>query len=326
MVFNVSPLVCLVAAVAVALPSALAAGPPYFVNYMIEGLPTQKCGSTHIILSFLESSTPTIPSDTDDAWIKYSLLEFKNNETTAMMKTLHDDGTLVLASVGGAAATHTIYSKYDPTAFGRRAAKYIVDLGLDGLDIDLEGFGNDPNAYNFLKDVTAGAHSYFASVPGEYIITHAPEMPDFWHSTFYTKLAADREAFDMIAFFNVQMYNQLMFPDLDSLYIKPMYDPAIDAPTDLSDIATSIAKASNGTVTFAEAQAKLLLGFPLWDGSLPVGSTNLNVGGKPQYDAVSYGVDKLKYKLPGVFEWTAGTKDITVITDWNKGMRAAMHA
>merc|ERR1711957_349654 len=126
---------------------------------------------------------------------------------------------------------HTIYSKYDPAAFGARAAKYIIDMGLDGLDVDLEGWGNDPNGADFLKAITKAAFETFQAAPGgkKYVISHAPEMPDFWHGTLYTAVMADREIFDMIDFVNVQMYNQLMFQNADQVFTKDIYDPAIGA-------------------------------------------------------------------------------------------------
>lgn len=301
---------------------------PKVVNYVIQGVPTEPIGGTHIILSFLEPSTPAIPADNDPAWIKYAVAEWSNTSNrAAILEKLHNGNTLLLASLGGAAASHSIYSKYDPVAFGRRAAKYVVDLGLDGLDVDLEGWGNDPSGANFLKNVTRGAFDYFKKVSHDkkFAITHAPEMPDFWHRTLYTKVMADRATFDMIDFCNVQFYNQLMFPDLDHIYIQDMYDPTIGAPTCMKHIAQDIADTSNGTISFEEANDKLLLGFPYKDGSFPVGKENLNQGGQLQFDAVKYGVSTLKYPLAGVFEWTAASVTFDDLRSWNKNMTQVLH-
>jgi hypothetical protein len=114
-------------------------------NYLISSLPNSSIGkSTHVFLSFLEPSTATIPAPGDDAWIKYAVAlwaQLSAAERTAQLAVLHGAGTLVLASLGGSAATHGAYTKYDATLFGKRAAEYVIQLGLDGLDIDLEGWG-----------------------------------------------------------------------------------------------------------------------------------------------------------------------------------------
>merc|ERR1712151_214987 len=116
---------------------------------------------------------------------------------------------------------------YNPSLFGARAAKYAADLGLDGLDIDLEGFGNEPGGGAFLKAMTKGAFDYFAQLSDgkKYTLTHAPQMPYFWHGQLYMELMADREYFDMIDFLNVQFYNQIPFPSDDYIYNKDIYDP-----------------------------------------------------------------------------------------------------
>lgn len=297
------------------------------MNYWIGDLPTAAiAGSSHLILSFIESSTSSIPQDGDNAWLKYAVGEFANldeDKRKAFLSMMRVEGTKVMASVGGAAASHTIYKKYDPTAFGVRAAKYIVDLGLDGLDIDLEGWGNDPDGTAFLKSMTAGAFNYFSHVSNgkKYVITHAPEMPDFWKGLTYAELMTDREAFDMIDFLNVQFYNQLQFPSSDYVFVKDIYDPAVHSPSSLGTIAKDISQRSNGKISQDEATAKLLLGFPCKDGSFPVGSKNLNQCGAAQFNLVKYGVDTLHYPLAGVFEWTQSEMTGSEIADWNTNMR-----
>lgn len=300
-----------------------------YVNYLIGDLPAVPLGgSTHVILSFLEPSTLEIPGDGDGAWIQYTvelLAGLSVQDREAALSTLRSSGAKVMASLGGAAASHTIYSKYDPVAFGVRAAKYIVELGLDGLDIDLEGWGNDVQGYSFLKAVTKGAFDYFKGLGGErYVISHAPEMPDFWHGTLYAALLADREAFDMIDFVSVQMYNQLQFPSADHVFVKDMYDPAVGAPTSLQSIAQSISDASGGAISVSELHAKMLLGFPCKDGSFPVGSDNLNQCDQAQSDLVHHGVHDLGYPLGGVMEWTQIDLTASDISAWNKQMHEAM--
>lgn len=301
------------------------------VNYLIElgGLALAPLGSTHIILAFLEPSTPTIPPDNDLTWIKYAVGEFANSTQQtqkAILAALHISGTQLMASLGGSAAAHSIYSKYDPTAFGRRAAKYVVDLGLDGLDIDLEGWGNDQNGANFLKAVTLGAYTYFKSEGAgkKYTISHAPEMPDFWHQSLYAAVLADTTTFNMIDFVNVQMYNQLQFPSTDYIFTKDIYAPAIGAPTCLQSIAMAVANGSTVPTDWHAINNKLLLGFPCKDGSFPVGTANLNQCDRAQFEAVQYGVRELAFPLSGVFEWTSSTMSPSELVAWNAGMYAAL--
>lgn len=299
------------------------------MNYLIGPLPKAPVGGTHLILSFLEPSTASIPKDGDNAWIKYAVAEFAGlteEQQASFLSMMRKGGTKVLASVGGAAASHGIYSKYDPVKFGARAAKYAADLGLDGIDIDLEGWGNDPKGFSFLKAATKGAYDYFSALGGNkhYVITHAPEMPDFWHEGLYMKLMADRESFDMIDFLNVQFYNQVPFPSSDHVFVKDIYSVAEDAPTCLTSITQAISKQSSGKVSVEEAEAKLLLGFPCKDGSFPVGGANLNQCGKPQFDLVKYGVQTLHFPLAGVFEWSQDKLPEAAISNWNAKMREAM--
>ena len=75
------------------------------------------------------------------------------------------------------------------------------------------------------------------------------------------------------------------------------------SPTSNSDYNKHL---SNGSITAAEANAKLVLGFPFKDGSFPVGKANLNQGGPAQFGLVEHGVDVLKYNvkviiLPNLF-------------------------
>lgn len=308
-------------------PSPTPHGPAKYVNYVIGEVPAASVGGTHLILSFMEPSTESIPLDGDNAWLKYTLGELSQMSASnrqARLKTLRQDGTKVMASLGGALGSHAIYSQYDPNAFGRRAAEYIIDLGLDGLDVDLEGWGNDPKAFDFLKSVTKSAFQTFKAAGGKkYVISHAPEMPYFWRGKAYAALLSDRESFDMIDFVNVQMYNQVPFPSEDHVFTKDVYDPATQSPTSLSTIADAIAAGSNGATSASEVKAKMLLGFPCKDGSFPVGSTNRNMCNQPQFDLVQHGIS-IGYPLAGVFEWSAKDLSDAEIRSWNAKMRKAM--
>lgn len=299
------------------------------VNYVLGRLPAKPLGGTHLILSFMEPTTPDIPAAGDNAWIKHSIAELAGlapAERAAYLERFHSSGTKVMASVGGALVTHDLYKKYDAGRLGARAAQYVADLGLDGLDIDLEHWGNDPDGAAFLRALTKGAHAYFAGLPGgkHYVLTHAPEMPDFWHGVLYMELMADREYFDMIDFVNVQMYNQIQFPSQDHVFNKDVYDPRVNAPTCLRSIAVGMSNASSGNISLAEAEAKLLLGFPCKDGSFPVGSANLNMCGASQSQLVTYGMETLGFPLAGVFEWSAELLPDADIESWNTRMRSAL--
>lgn len=118
-------------------------------------------------------------------------------------------------------------------------------------------------------------------------------MPDFWRGCSYEKFLADPKVLAAVDFVNIQMYNQVPFPDAAHVFTKDIYDPASKAPTSFASIVAAAVAASAGAVTAGDVNAKLLLGFPCKDGSFPVGKDNLNQCGQAQADLVHTGVSEL---------------------------------
>ena len=107
------------------------------------------------------------------------------------------------------------------------------------------------------------------------------------------------------------------------MFTEDVYAPAVGAPTCLSSIAAKVSNMTQGRLSWAAVNDKLLLGFPCKDGSLPVGSENLNQCDGAQFAAVKFGVSG-GYPLAGVFEWTAASIAPGDLAGWNLGMRAAL--
>jgi hypothetical protein len=90
----------------------------------------------------------------------------------------------LMASLGGSQAQSSssgVWYQYDPTSLGQRAAEYVMDAELDGLDIDLEGFPNDGSGTPWLKELTGAVHATFAKASEaqgrkKYLISHAPQV------------------------------------------------------------------------------------------------------------------------------------------------------
>ncbi|KAG6334703.1 hypothetical protein ID866_4382 [Astraeus odoratus] len=99
----------------------------------------------------------------------------------------------------------------DPTTTANNLAAWVIQYGLDGVDIDYEDFAA-MNAQN------GGAEAWLATFTtalrtklpqGQYIITHAPVAP--WFSPIYKSgayLKVDQTVGSLIDWYNVQFYNQ----------------------------------------------------------------------------------------------------------------------
>ena len=220
----------------------------------------------------------------------------------------------------------------------------MLSLGLDGLDVDLEGWGSDPNGRAYLTNLTLAARAEFEKrgpppspllqhrseavprAPPRMLISHAPEVPDFWRGNPYERLLADPAVLDAIDFLNLQFYNQIPFPDQEHIFTKDVYPPAAGAPSCLASIVAATVAASAGAVTATAVNQKLLLGFPCKDGSFPVGGANLNQCGAAQAQLVRTGVHALGYPLRGVFEWSASPPTLVPadLIQWNDAMGKAL--
>ena len=328
---------------------------PWRVNYVIS-LPTLIGGENPapvapanpdvrsvVILSFLEPH-----SGSSATWLTGAVGEWANlsGPEKAAVRSQYPD-TKFMASLGGAAAkkwNEGAWWGFGAAALGKKAATFVLDLGLDGLDVDLEGLPNDGRAVLFLKTLTDAARSTFDAVPGgkKFLLSHAPQMPDFYDGTnSYALLAADAQALAQIDFFNVQFYNQNMYASDASLFNEDDLNPGRPGQQNsLAGIVQRVVELSKGAVKPEEVNEKLLLGFPCGDGSMPVGDKNLNLCADDsqrelQFDLVRTGVTRkgvrteggksgIGYPLAGVFEWSKEYFPTDDLRRWNNGMAKAL--
>ena len=377
---------------------------PLVINY-VTGLksilpaPDGNLGATHVILSFLEPFTKELPGPDENTWVQGAVAEYaelssrEKDDLRRQLGTKNKPAKL-MASLGGANAKHDDFhwQFFDPEAFGRRAAEYVIDLGLDGLDIDLEGWstwvgvgvkearedhhdalwhwrhndvafqfrtashavqssnngsrskGNniglresnwvvDDNGPDFVKRLTMAVRERFhkAHKEGEppYILSHAPQLPDFHKGRTYEHLLADQEFFDAIDFINVQFYNQFVFDSNAQIFTEDIYPPEAGGPTCLASLVNATVKTSErrgSRRTPEEVASKLVLGFPCLGGSFQIADYNHNeCDAEKAAEVLATGVE-LGYPLRGVFEWSARPPSVypDLLSTWNKVTRAAL--
>ena len=327
---------------------------PMLVNYVMElatirPAPEGGLGSTHVILAFIEPLTDAIPGPGDDAWLQDAVLEWQQaseEERNEMRQTFGtaDRPAKLMASIGGSRARHdkSTWPDWDPVEMGNRAAQYVLDLGLDGIDIDLEGWSKwrnapevakqkwviDERGPGFMKKLTMAIREKFdaASPKERLLISHAPQLPDFHKDKTYQFLLSDRKFWNAVDFVNVQFYNQFLFPSNEHIYNIDIYPPLSESPTCFSSLINMTMKSAGGWLTYKDAAAKLLLGFPCIGGSMMIDDYNhQQCDAVKAAEVVTTGV-KLGYPLRGVFEWSARPPSVMpeLLTTWNKEIRAAL--
>ncbi|KAG2042641.1 glycoside hydrolase family 18 protein [Suillus americanus] len=145
------------------------------------------------------------PADQAEEWI---LID--NATRASYLTSYHDAGiSLIVTAFGSTDAPTT--EGYDPTTVANDLAAFVLEYGLDGVDIDYEDF-NAMNAENGSAEtwLTTFTTALRAKLPqGQYILTHAPVAP--WFSTSYTSgayLTVNENVGSLIDWYNVQFYNQ----------------------------------------------------------------------------------------------------------------------
>ncbi|EIW77020.1 glycoside hydrolase family 18 protein [Coniophora puteana RWD-64-598 SS2] len=131
------------------------------------------------------------------------------NSTLSAYKTA---GISLVVSAFGADFNPTSGSPaLDPTQTADQLAAWVIQYGLNGVDIDYEDFDAmnkmDGSAEQWLITFTTELRSKLPAA--DYIISHAPVGP--WFSTKYTSggyLKVDKQVGSMIDWYNVQFYNQ----------------------------------------------------------------------------------------------------------------------
>jgi len=127
-------------------------------------------GYNVIILSFYLLSGP---ADVVYAWTNIA----SEDQRTATLKYIHDKGSILLMSCGG--ATDEPYETKTGKEYGELTAEVALKYGFDGVDYDLEGFSpgltygtlNSQEIIDWLTDCTLTARQILGS---DKYITHAP--------------------------------------------------------------------------------------------------------------------------------------------------------
>ena len=124
------------------------------INYVMSlksVLPAPKpLGATHVILGFIEPRSAELPKTDSQgvhAWLRGATAEYSKLSLIERQELRQQLGTenmpaKLMASVGGPDVKHdkSHWPNFDPDAFGSALADTVVKLGLDGVDIDLEGW------------------------------------------------------------------------------------------------------------------------------------------------------------------------------------------
>jgi len=168
-------------------------------------------GFNVIILAFYMH---TGPSDFLEAWQRLSPSTKQN-----IISNIHSKGAVLLVSFGGGADRNPY--TLDAYSAGENIGRYAKSQYLDGVDFDLENFGqgftanghNAQWAISWCVNITYGAASGFG--PGA-ILTHAPQSPYFgpigatntWAGPSGGYTAVYNGIKDILTFFNIQFYNQ----------------------------------------------------------------------------------------------------------------------
>lgn len=142
----------------------------------------------------------------------------------------HSNGAKIMLSAGG--ATESIEDMVDNGSgadYGTRAANAVIELGLDGVDFDLElEPGNNEDFINgkmgqFVIDCSTAARNILGT---EKLISHAPQAPYLgtWagEGLGYTRVMNQYP--ELIDFLNVQFYNQgaNQYVTYSSLFVKTL--------------------------------------------------------------------------------------------------------
>ncbi|KAH7890780.1 glycoside hydrolase family 18 protein [Phlebopus sp. FC_14] len=163
---------------------------------------TDLTGYNVFALSFWLTSGPV---DQAQEWTSIS-----SSTRSSIKSSYASAGIKLVVSAFGSSEAPTS-SGADPTTTANNLAAFVIQYGLDGVDVDYEDF-NAINAMNgeaetWLSTFTTALR---AKLPqGQYIVTHAPVAP--WFSPTYTSgayLKVDQTVGSLIDWYNVQFYNQ----------------------------------------------------------------------------------------------------------------------
>ena len=136
---------------------------------------------------------------------------------TSLVNTYHSNGVTVLVSAFGATSFPTSMG-IPATACGESLAQFVIDMQLDGVDLDYEDNAamEAGTAVPWLIEMTEAMLKKFKATGKKYIIAHAPQAPYFIdgkypmnYVEFHNSILSDgRTVGDNIDHYLVQFYNQ----------------------------------------------------------------------------------------------------------------------
>ncbi|KAG1856974.1 glycoside hydrolase family 18 protein [Suillus subalutaceus] len=181
---------------------------PYFVLYSDAYVSTEPTvsdilGFNVFALSFLEQYGA---ADQAQEWE-----ELTASQRSSILSEYEAAGISLIVSLFGSTETPTS-SGYDPIDTANTMAAWVIEYGLQGVDIDYEDFAafdaGTGSAEQWLGNFTTQLRTQLPQ--GQYILTHAPVAPwfspNYWGGGGY--LWIDSVVGSMIDWYNVQFYNQ----------------------------------------------------------------------------------------------------------------------
>ncbi|KAG1880906.1 glycoside hydrolase family 18 protein [Suillus subluteus] len=176
---------------------------PYFVLYSDAYVSTEPTGFNVFALSFLEQYGA---ADQAQEWE-----ELTASQRSSILSEYEAAGISLIVSLFGSTETPTS-SGYDPIDTANTMAAWVIEYGLQGVDVDYEDFAafdaGTGSAEQWLGNFTTQLRTQLPQ--GQYILTHAPVAPwfspNYWGGGGY--LWIDSVVGSMIDWYNVQFYNQ----------------------------------------------------------------------------------------------------------------------
>ncbi|KAH9941509.1 glycoside hydrolase family 18 protein [Amylocystis lapponica] len=147
---------------------------------------------------------------TEGAWDNAeSWTQLTSAQRSSIKSSYSSAGIALMVTAFGSTDTPTT-SGADATGTANTMAQWVIQYGLDGIDVDYEDFDamNSGTAEAWLVTFTKQLRTQLPQ--GQYIVTHAPVAPWFspnlWTNGGYLQI--DSEVGDLIDWYNVQFYNQ----------------------------------------------------------------------------------------------------------------------
>ena len=189
---------------------------------------TNPRGYNTIIFAFWtpKQDGTSLPVDIGQVWAHpeqyFNLQTSKYGSTpkeirTSLLKLYHDNGVNVLISAFGSTSFPTS-SGISATACGENLAQFVIDMQLDGVDLDYEDNQamNEGKAVPWLIEMTDAMVKKFKAAGKKYIMTNAPQAPYFmdghykqnYVDLYNAKLSDGSRVGDHIDSYLVQFYNQ----------------------------------------------------------------------------------------------------------------------